>query len=808
MAGGEWSGSSRCWLGREMSMADLTEIFRQFEQHPDVVEKPNSRGEAKAWCPWHPDREGGKPSLTINVKKQIVHCFRCGNDSGGVFDLARAWGINLDAKSAPATAKEIESTYDYLDAGGELLFQVVRYRTAGGGKEFRQRRRHPEKPDTWVWNLQSISRPVLYHLPDVRATAPETWVYVVEGEKDADRLRGLGLVATTCPMGANKWRAHHTREMRSRQVAILPDNDEAGAAHGAKIAAAIWEVASNVKVVNLPDLPDKGDVSDWLDAGHTTLELDEILARTPAYEPAAPEDAQAGYDGDPEWKVSSLRRHAVRICDQMQAHGYFVSARDDAFFFDQDTRRLIQLDKDDLYLQVLLSDRYHLNRQDQLYAYLLAHLFVEAHQRGQRSLVRQFSHYDQDANVVYLDMGAGRVLKISANDIEVRDNGQDGVLFLPMPDHEPWRYNPSYPYRLLYDRMIAPVNFTDEQGVLTIPAQRTLLLLWVVSMAFESQMPTKVLAMAVGPGESGKSSVFRYLGRMLIGSEFQVDSVSQEQKGEEDFWVNLSHSFYACYDNVDQVVRWLPDALAQVATGIRRSKRQLHTTNQIQRFRINCMVAVTARTPTVSLRREDVAGRTLVFNLGRLETKRAEYEIQADVARMRNDLLSDYAGMVQRALRVPLADVVVSDPGMRMADFARVATRIGMGLGDEMARTTHAAIAMVRAAQNRFATEEDALTSVLGIWLGREKPTPDGAMDVGAVPNAGRRVATRELMTELNAIAKEYEMRLHIKSPEALGRQLRNMEHVLSEAFVVERSHSKTGNTWTFDVLPAAVDDD
>ena len=404
---------------------------------------------------------------------------------------------------------------------------------------------------------------------------------------------------------------------------------------------------------------------------------------------------------------------------------------------------------------------------------------MEAHQRGQRSLVRQFSHYDQDANVVYLDMGAGRVLKISANDIEVRDNGQDGVLFLPMPDHEPWEYNACYPYRLLYDRVVAPVNFTEEQGVLSVQAQRTLLLLWMVSMAFESIQPTKVLAMAVGPGESGKSSLFRNFGRMLIGPDFQVDSILQDQKGEDDIWVNLSHSFYACYDNVDQTVRWLPDALAQVVTGIRRSKRQLHTTNQLQRFRVNCMVAVTARTPTASLRREYVAGRTLVFNLSRLESKRAEYELQAEITRLRNELLSDYAGMVQRSLRVPLADVVVSDPGMRMAEFARVATRIGMGLGDEMAKLTHEAIAMVRAAQNRFATEEDALTSVLGIWLGSEKPTPDGAMDVGAVPNAGRRVATRELMTELNAIAKEYEMRLHIKSPEALGRQLRNMEHVL-----------------------------
>ena len=789
-------------------MADLNEIFRLFEQHPDVVEKPNSRGEAKAWCPWHNDREGGKPSLHINFTKQIVHCFNCGEDSGGVFDLAKSWGISTRGAAGPEPPKEIEQTYDYLDADSELLFQVVRYRTAAGGKEFRQRRPHPEQPETWVWNLQGISRPVLYHLPDVRAAGPEQWIWVVEGEKDADRLRGLGLVATTSPMGANKWRAHHTREMRGRQVAVIPDNDEAGISHAEKIAAAVWEVGTNVKVLNLPELPDKGDVSDWLDAGHTVDELDEMLARTPSYEPPGPDGTDAlDNDAEPEWKVSGLRRHAVRITDQMQAHGFFVSARDDAFFFDQDARRLVQLDKDDLNLQVMLSDRYHLNRQDQLYAYLLAHMMVEAHQRGCRSLVRQFSYYDQDDNVVYLDMGAGRMLKISANDIEVRDNGQDGVLFLPMPDHEPWQYNPRYPNRLLYERMVAPVNFTEEQGVLTVPAQRTLLLLWIVSMAFESMMPTKVLAMAVGPGESGKSSVFRYLGRMLIGSDFQVDSVSQEQKGEEDFWVNLSHSFFACYDNVDQVVRWLPDALAQVATGIRRSKRQLHTTNQIQRFRINCMVAVTARTPTVSLRREDVAGRTLVFNLGRLENKRAEYEIQADVARMRDDLLSDYAGMVQRSLRVPLADVEVSDPGMRMADFARVATRIGIGLGDEMAQMTHEAISMVRTAQNRFATEEDSLTSVLSIWITRSKPTAEGEMDVGQIQNTGRSVTTGELMVEMNAIAKEYEMRLSIRSPEALGRQLRNMEHVLSEAFVIERSHSRTGNTWSFEMRPPENDD-
>ena len=82
-------------------------------------------------------------------------------------------------------------------------------------------------------------------------------------------------------------------------------------------------------------------------------------------------------------------------------------------------------------------------------------------------------------------------------------------------------------------------------------------------------------------------------------------------------------------------------------------------------------------------------------------------------------------------------------------------------------------------------------------------------MDVGAVPNAGRpgcdaRVddrAERHRQGVRDCACTSNHRR-------ALGRQLRNMEHVLSEAFVVERSHSKAGNTWTFDALPTAVDDD
>ena len=775
------------------------DLFEEFLKHPDIVQQPRGgNGEAKAWCPWHADREGGNPSLGINTQKRIVKCFVC--DKGGAKPLAKAWGINQDK---PPWERDIDRTYDYQRADGSLAFQVVRMKTEPGeDKVFFQRRPDPAAAGGWTWNLQGVERE-LYHLPEIRAAGPDDRVWIVEGEKDVDRLRSLGLVATTNPMGASagggKWLVRFNREFRKRLVAIIPDNDGPGKAHAVNIATSVYPKSGEVKIVQLPGLAEKGDVSDWLDAGHTLDELHDILVQTLAFEPETPQEEDDQPNSTlPEWQVSRLLPDAKKLTGLLNGHGYFVNGAADAYFFDQDQRKLIYLEREDRELRILLGERYQINRQDQLYSYLLEHLLREAHTRGTHNLVRQFSYYDQEADVVYLDMGDSRVLKISATSIEIRDNGQDGVLFLPMPEQEPWEYNPAHQRRLLYDHVISQVNFTDDGSEFTVQQQRMLFLAWLLSMAFESMMPTKVLAMAIGPGESGKTSLFRNIGRILIGPEFEVDSLLQDQKGEEDFWINLSHSFFVTYDNVDQVIRWLPDALAQVATGIRRSKRQLHTTSQLHRTRVSCMLAVTARTPTSSLRREDVAGRTLVFTMKPLDAKRAEFDIQEEIIRLRNDLMSDYAGMVQKALTVPLDEVEVADPGMRMADFARVATRLGKGLGPEMGAITDEVVRRIRLAQHRFATEEDSLSTLLGIWLTRKQPKDGGGFDLGEVPNEGRGVTTGELLLEMNAIAKEFDIRLQAGTPEQLGRRLSNMEAALSHQYVIERRRGKRGTVWSF----------
>jgi len=158
---------------------------------------------------------------------------------------------------------EVVATYDYRDENGVLLFQVVRFKP----KSFRQRR-----PGTngqpWIWDLNGTRR-VLYRLPELLKADPGEWVFIPEGEKDVDHVVSLGLTATCNSGGAGKWMPTYSEALRGRKVCILPDNDTAGQAHAQKVAVALAGIAAKIRILNLPNLPPKGDVSDWIEAGGT-----------------------------------------------------------------------------------------------------------------------------------------------------------------------------------------------------------------------------------------------------------------------------------------------------------------------------------------------------------------------------------------------------------------------------------------------------------------------------------------------------------------------------------------------------------
>ncbi len=182
------------------------------------------------------------------------------------------------AKDVNARGSRIVATYDYCDEAGALLYQVVRF----DPKDFKQRQ--PAGSGKWKWGLEGVRRRVLYRLPELLRSPKERPVFIAEGEKDADRLRSLGLLATTNAGGAGKWRPEYNEPLRDRPVYILPDNDDAGRKHALAVAGALAGVVASCKIVTLPSLPAKGDVSDWLAAGGDKEKLLDIAQRGDAWE--------------------------------------------------------------------------------------------------------------------------------------------------------------------------------------------------------------------------------------------------------------------------------------------------------------------------------------------------------------------------------------------------------------------------------------------------------------------------------------------------------------------------------------------
>lgn len=258
-------------------------------------------------------RFGKRGSLSVKLPEGVWQSHETGQ-GGGVLDLIvfqgeasdkhgaaewlRANGFlaaqNDNAKTATApkprkAAKpfNIVAQYDYLDEDGVLLFQVCRMEP----KDFRQRR--PNASGGWDWKVNGV-RQVPYRLPQLLAADPSAMVFVTEGEKDADRLAAAGLVATCNAGGAGKWPAGIVPFFRGRRVVILQDNDQAGIAHAGKVAGAICGVAESVRVLDLAahwaGMPDKGDVSDWLDGVGTPDELVALAEAAPLAKAAVNDD--------------------------------------------------------------------------------------------------------------------------------------------------------------------------------------------------------------------------------------------------------------------------------------------------------------------------------------------------------------------------------------------------------------------------------------------------------------------------------------------------------------------------------------
>lgn len=209
-------------------------------------------------------------------------CFGCEEHGDAVDLVAKYQGIsNTEAAqwivdtmgtpqpTPPTSNKSRRSDYgkferEHVYPGGQL--KHVAYRKADGSKEMPWRILENGKWVPFIRKDHPGYVPPLYY----RRDELPSFIFLVEGEKDVDRLEMNHLAAVSLPDGKDsKWHSAYQPYFSGRNVYIVQDNDSPGKKYAQRMAETLQGIAKSVYVLDLtqawPELPEKGDVSDLLD---------------------------------------------------------------------------------------------------------------------------------------------------------------------------------------------------------------------------------------------------------------------------------------------------------------------------------------------------------------------------------------------------------------------------------------------------------------------------------------------------------------------------------------------------------------
>src|SRR6266404_9847427 len=138
----------------------------------------------------------------------------------------------------------------------------------------------PAKPKTYV------TCPYVGNVDPFDPKEMDLPVYWPEGEKDCDTLGRAGLPAFTFGGTGDGLPDGVSGYLRNRHVVILVDNDAGGRDHAIRKAAIAHPVAKTARVVEFPELPPKGDVSDYLQTASIS-DLENRASEAPLWTQAA-----------------------------------------------------------------------------------------------------------------------------------------------------------------------------------------------------------------------------------------------------------------------------------------------------------------------------------------------------------------------------------------------------------------------------------------------------------------------------------------------------------------------------------------
>ena len=629
-------------------------------------------------CPFHNDQT--TPNLAVYFDGGF-NCFCCGVKGGDVlaFHQIKTGNtffevlIELAGKYLPALLKEnvvpikkkkLIATYSYKNENGELLYQLLRY----DPKDFSQRQ--PDGKGGYKWNLDGVRR-VLYRLPELLNSAGP--VYIVGGEKDCETLVKHGATATTTAGGEGKWRKELNQHLKDRNIIIIEDNDAPGRMYGQLVSESLYGIAAQIKIIRLPELNEKGDITDFLEK-NSFEELVKKIATASTFD-----GSYKKYFGE------SILENELGNCEKdneydeeakTQAQQLIELTHDWERFHTPDDEHFITFQKNGH------GETYLIKSKD-IRNILIGRFFKDYNKPPNPkalldalSLLEAQAQFEGKEHPVF-----NRIADLSGNlYLDLCNNNWEVVEITPSG----WKVIPNSPVKFVRTRSMKPIPHPLQEGsanelkvFINVPEDQWMLVVGFLVACLRTKGPFPILCIQ-GEQGSGKSFFCRLLKSLVDPSKALLKTLPTN---ERDLVISAKNSCVLAFDNLSGLKPWISDALCRLSTGGGFATRELYTNSDEIIFDSQRPLILNGIDDIAV--RADLRDRALIINLPVIskENRRDEESILNEFDKVVPCILGGLLDGASAALKNIKTVQLENLP--RMADFAKWVTAAEPGLGWE-----------------------------------------------------------------------------------------------------------------------------
>ncbi|MDD4628261.1 MAG: toprim domain-containing protein [Candidatus Peribacteraceae bacterium] len=269
------------------------------------------------------------------------------------------------------------------------------------------------------------------------------------------------------------------------------------------------------------------------------------------------------------------------------------------------------------------------------------------------------------------------------------------------------------------------VNLADRE-------QDVILLVYLVS-CFVPGIPHPIPNLHGSQG-SAKTTLARMLRRIVDPSKMEVLSFPSNAR---EFVQQLSHHYFAFFDNISEISESVSDLLCRAVTGEGVSKRELYTDDEDIIYTFRRCIGLNGINPAA--KKPDLLDRSILLKLERIpeEKRREERLVLEEFDAIRPQILGAVFDALSAAMR--LRDSVTLSKLPRMADFTRWGCAIAKASGYDQETFLAAYYANI-AEQHQEAIAENPVAAALKAFMEGRKEEWMGSMS--------------ELLEELRTVAE------------------------------------------------------